>query len=116
MLSSAYVALEDWGGVSCWNCSATADDGSRDPHALRLFSEGVPTSETPAQTAVRQSVGSEADFGHGGSDQEVYYGVKVQAAVDNVGFLTGWVVGPASTEEHWLAVHQLKSEAEWRRC
>ncbi|HEY4021571.1 MAG TPA: M20/M25/M40 family metallo-hydrolase [Pseudonocardiaceae bacterium] len=41
--------------------SATADDGSRDPHAIRLFSEGVPSSETPAQTAVRQAVGSEAD-------------------------------------------------------
>ena len=41
--------------------SATADDGTRDPHVVRLFSEGVPTSETPAQAAVRQSVGSEAD-------------------------------------------------------
>jgi len=47
--------------------------------------------------------GLEADFGHGGSDQELYYGVKVMAAVDAAGFLTGWVVGPASTEEHWLA-------------
>ncbi|REH33118.1 peptidase M28-like protein [Kutzneria buriramensis] len=41
--------------------SSRADDGTRDPHALRLFSEGVPTSETPQQTAVRQAVGSEAD-------------------------------------------------------
>ena len=41
--------------------SPTADDGSRDPHAIRLFSEGVPSTETPAQTAVRQAVGSEAD-------------------------------------------------------
>lgn len=41
--------------------SATADDGTRDPHAIRLFSEGVPSTETPAQTAVRQAVGSEAD-------------------------------------------------------
>ena len=47
--------------------------------------------------------GAEADFGHGGSDQELYYGVKMLAAVDNIGFLTGWVVGPASTEERWLA-------------
>ena len=47
--------------------------------------------------------GLEADFGHGGSDQELYYGVKVLAAVDSAGFLSGWVVGPASTEEHWLA-------------
>lgn len=47
--------------------------------------------------------GVEADFGHGGSDQELYYGVKLMAAVDKAGFLTGWVIGPASTEEHWLA-------------
>ena len=52
--------------------------------------------------------GVEADFGHGGSDQELYYGVKVMAAVNAVGFVTGWVVGPASTEEHWLG------EALWR--
>ena len=47
--------------------------------------------------------GDEADVGRGGSDHDWYYGVKMLAAVDNVGFLTGWVVGPASTEEHWLA-------------
>jgi hypothetical protein len=47
--------------------------------------------------------GTEADFGHGGSDQELYYGVKVLVAVDQPGFISGWVVGPASTEEHWLA-------------
>jgi hypothetical protein len=41
--------------------SATADDGTRDPHVIRCFSEGVPTSETPEQSAVRRSVGSEAD-------------------------------------------------------
>jgi hypothetical protein len=51
----------------------------------------------------RRCFGVEADFGYGGSDQEQYYGVKVLAAVDAVGFITGWVVGPASTEEHWLA-------------
>jgi len=55
--------------------------------------------------------GVEADFGHGGADQEVYYGVKVFAAVDNLGFVTGWVVGPASTEEHWLA----EALFTWRR-
>ena len=51
----------------------------------------------------RRCFGTEADFGYGGSDQERYYGVKVVAGVDPAGFVTGWVVGPASTEEHWLA-------------
>ncbi|WP_075733730.1 M20/M25/M40 family metallo-hydrolase [Streptomyces acidiscabies] len=41
--------------------SSTADDGSRDPYTIRLFAEGVPTSETPEQAAVRRSVGGEND-------------------------------------------------------
>ncbi|TCO65857.1 M20/M25/M40 family metallo-hydrolase [Actinocrispum wychmicini] len=41
--------------------SSTADDGSRDPHTIRLFAEGVPTAETPAQANVRRSVGGEND-------------------------------------------------------
>ena len=41
--------------------SSTAEDGSRHPHILRLFTEGVPTSETPEQAAIRRSVGGEDD-------------------------------------------------------
>ncbi len=41
--------------------SSTADDGAKDPYHIRLFAEGVPTSETPAQTSTRQSVGGEGD-------------------------------------------------------
>jgi hypothetical protein len=41
--------------------SSTADDGTRDPRSVRLFAEGVPTAETPAQAAIRQSVGGESD-------------------------------------------------------
>jgi hypothetical protein len=41
--------------------SSTADDGTRDPYTIRLFTEGVPSSETPAQAAVRRSVGGEND-------------------------------------------------------
>jgi hypothetical protein len=39
-----------------------AHDGSApDPHTVRLFVEGVPTSETPNQAAIRQAVGGEDD-------------------------------------------------------
>jgi hypothetical protein len=73
------------------------------PSAYQIM-DGVPV---PLMRRCRghrhRSFGIEADFGHGGSDQELYYGVKVLAAVDGAGFVTGWVVGPASTEEHWLA-------------
>ncbi|MBG0853588.1 M20/M25/M40 family metallo-hydrolase [Streptomyces spinoverrucosus] len=41
--------------------SPTADDGTRDPYTVRLFAEGVPSSETPEQAAVRRSVGGEND-------------------------------------------------------
>ncbi|MFI2346079.1 M20/M25/M40 family metallo-hydrolase [Streptomyces sp. NPDC019443] len=41
--------------------SPTADDGTRDPHTIRLFAEGVPTSETPEQAATRRAVGGEND-------------------------------------------------------
>ncbi|HTJ37875.1 MAG TPA: M28 family metallopeptidase [Dactylosporangium sp.] len=37
------------------------DGTAPDPRTLRLFVEGVPTSETPAQAATRQSVGGEDD-------------------------------------------------------
>ncbi|GAA2910911.1 M20/M25/M40 family metallo-hydrolase [Streptomyces thioluteus] len=41
--------------------SPTAEDGSRDPYTIRLFAEGVPTSETPEQAETRRSVGGEND-------------------------------------------------------
>ncbi|WP_125262561.1 M20/M25/M40 family metallo-hydrolase [Streptomyces alboflavus] len=41
--------------------SPTADDGTRDPRTIRLFAEGVPSSETPEEAAVRRSVGGEND-------------------------------------------------------
>jgi hypothetical protein len=41
--------------------ASTAEDGSRDPHTVRVFTEGVPTSETVDQANVRKSVGGEVD-------------------------------------------------------
>ena len=41
--------------------SRNGGNGRREPHAIRLFSEGVPTAETPEQTARRQSIGGEND-------------------------------------------------------
>ncbi|MFF0225475.1 M20/M25/M40 family metallo-hydrolase [Streptomyces sp. NPDC004629] len=43
--------------------SSTADDGTQDPYTIRLFAEGVPSSETPEQAATRRSVGGENDSG-----------------------------------------------------
>ncbi|NNN37620.1 M20/M25/M40 family metallo-hydrolase, partial [Streptomyces sp. S3(2020)] len=41
--------------------SPTADDGTEDPYTVRLFAEGVPSSETAEQAAIRRSVGGEND-------------------------------------------------------
>ena len=41
--------------------SSRADDGTRDPYAIRLFAEGVPTAETPAEANLRRSIGGEND-------------------------------------------------------
>jgi Zn-dependent M28 family amino/carboxypeptidase len=41
--------------------SSTADDGTRYKHVVRLFTEGVPTSETAQQAAIRQAIGGEND-------------------------------------------------------
>ena len=41
--------------------ASRADDGTRDPRTVRLFAEGVPTAETPAEAATRRSVGGEND-------------------------------------------------------
>jgi Peptidase family M28 len=41
--------------------SSTAEDGTRDRRTVRLFADGVPPTETPAQASTRQSVGGEND-------------------------------------------------------
>jgi len=47
--------------------------------------------------------GPEASIGCGGSDRDWYYGVKLLLAVSPEGLVTGFVFGPANTEERWLA-------------
>ncbi|KAA2261109.1 M20/M25/M40 family metallo-hydrolase [Solihabitans fulvus] len=41
--------------------ASRADDGTHDPFAIRLFAEGVPTAETPAEASLRRSIGGEND-------------------------------------------------------
>ncbi|WP_235876837.1 M20/M25/M40 family metallo-hydrolase [Saccharopolyspora terrae] len=38
--------------------ASRADDGTSDPRTIRLFAEGVPTSETPEEAETRRSVGA----------------------------------------------------------
>ena len=41
--------------------SSLGGNGVHDPHTVRVFSEGVPSNETPAEAATRRSVGGEND-------------------------------------------------------
>ncbi|OLB64919.1 MAG: aminopeptidase [Actinobacteria bacterium 13_2_20CM_2_72_6] len=40
---------------------ASTAEGARNPHIVRLFADGVPPTETPAQASTRQAVGGEND-------------------------------------------------------
>ena len=53
---------------------------------------------------------NEAAIGVGGSDRDYYYGVKLLTAVNSHGLITGFVFGPANTEERWLGEALLR----WR--
>ena len=55
--------------------------------------------------------GDEAGIGRGGSDRAWYYGCHLLVAVTKEGIITGFVVGAAQTEGHWLAEDILC----WRR-
>jgi hypothetical protein len=52
----------------------------------------------------------QAAVGCGGSDRDWYYGVKLLTSVNEHGLITGFVVGPATTEERWLGEALLR----WR--
>jgi hypothetical protein len=54
---------------------------------------------------------AEADFGYNPLDKQYDYGVKLFAAIDDRGMVTGFTVGPASTEEHFLAEALLEARA-----
>ena len=47
--------------------------------------------------------GDEAAIGHGGSDRSFYYGCELFRALAADGPSTGFVLGPATTDDRWLA-------------
>lgn len=53
---------------------------------------------------------AEAQVGRGGSDRAWFYGCSLLDVVSPDGAVTGWVLGPANTEGHWLAETLLR----WR--
>ncbi len=59
--------------------------------------------------------GDEASIGQGGSDGGWYYGVKLLLAVTSDGVVSGFVVGPARSREHWLTEAILTWRVDKRR-
>lgn len=60
----------------------------------------------------RRLFGPEAAVGHGGSDDDRYYGVCLLLCVDEAGGITGFAAGPANTGERWLAEAVLRWRAD----
>lgn len=66
--------------------------------------DGVPVPLMRRCRGIRHRLfANEAAIGHGGSDDRWYYGVKLLASLDPDHGVTGFVYGPANTEERWLA-------------
>jgi Zn-dependent M28 family amino/carboxypeptidase len=102
--------------------SSRADDGTRDPHTVRLFAEGVPTTETPEEAATRRSVGGEndsparqlarfvrevADNRHTGMDVRVIYRRdRYLRGGDHIGFLENGYPAARFTEPNEDYAHQ----------
>jgi hypothetical protein len=53
----------------------------------------------------------EAGVGRGGSDRDWYYGLRLVSLVNNQGLITGFALGPAPTDERWVADALLR----WRQ-
>lgn len=92
----------DLGGASAQLMRLIADElgGSRSPYQI------VDTTPVPLARLCRgkhhRLFADDAAIGRGGSDKHFYYGCALLLAVAADGPVTGFVVGPASTEGRWL--------------
>jgi hypothetical protein len=85
------------------------------PDAYEVI-DGVPVPLMRRCRGIRHRLfANEAAIGRGGSDLDWYYGVKLLLAVSPEGQVTGFVYGPANTEEHWLAEALLYSREDPNR-
>jgi len=67
--------------------NSTAQDGTKDRHEVRLFTEGIPTAVTPNQVSLLQSVGGEDDS----SSRELGRFAK-SVAENNATGMTIWLI------------------------
>ncbi len=76
-------------------------DAQHAPYEV-LDGTAVPVAQ-PCRGRRSRLFGTAADLGRGGVERQWYYGCKLLLSVTPGGTITGFVAGPASTEERWLA-------------
>jgi hypothetical protein len=81
--------------------------------ATHEVADGVPVPLARRCRGRRQRLFADAAaVGRGGSDHDFYYGMKLWVVVNAQGVITGWILGPANTEERWLAEAVLRWRAD----
>lgn len=82
-----------------------------EPPAYEVL-DGVPVPVMRRCRGIKHRLfADEAAIGHGGSDEDWYYGVELLTIVNAAGLISGFVIGPATTDERWLAEALLR----WRQ-
>lgn len=88
----------------CWLVPQLARECGPEPDGLLEVVDGTPVPLARLCRGVRSRLfGLAADVGRGGVEKQWYYGIKLLLCVSLRGVITGFVAGPASTEERWLA-------------
>ena len=90
-----------------WALGALAQESARQLRAYAAPYQVVDTVPVPLMRRCRgqkhKLFGVEADIGRGGADRDWYYGCKLMLAATGQGVITGFLLSPASTEDHWAA-------------
>ena len=90
-----------------WALAALAQEAARELAAHAAPFQVVDTVPLPLMRRCRgrkhKLFGTEANIGRGGADRDWYYGCKLMLAATNQGVITGFLLSPASTEDHWAA-------------
>ena len=75
--------------------------------AQRAAYEAIDTAPVPLMRRRRgkrrRLFGAEAGIGRGGSDRDWYYGCKLLLSTTPEGAIAGFLLGPANTEDRWMA-------------
>jgi hypothetical protein len=81
-------------------------DAPADPAYVALDSVPVPLARR-CRGDQHKLFADEASIGLGGSDKEWYYGCRLLLSVSNTARIQGFTLGPANTDDRWLAEAQL---------